>query len=896
MLSSVSDDRTIHVWDLVDTQRKPQVIYGHESRVWDCQFVDNLLVSISEDATCRVWKNNLLSTAENDQSTENEDILDETRNCLACWEGHGGKNVWSCAVSPDHRVVATGGQDSAVRLWSLEAIHCNKIDDDKDLTILNLPDDTHDDTARSFAFVRNEKVLSCTHHGQFVRYDVDAANKAQSASPHLLFQDQDFFSYSSMHHSECGELIVCCTVRGALMFYSPSNQFASLKVSVQAQKIDSVDIHKSELHDGIFYVISFAQNEVYLHELDVSVPEKPEHRTLYTLMGPGERTTITCTELLEERGLLICGSRESAMLVYRLPELGGASNVTKHRLFPSIQVRRMHGKQNISSVKCKPVAEGDDDADGITFWTTGRDGCYAEHRLSMLDGAPHFYPESLADMVTGVASRSESATRCNDLLLETVYRNKVTKGWLEGLVYVDNELLLLGFYRKNFFVYNETKRFEVISIACGGAHRRWHFHTKDARLDHSIFGFIRNKVLCTYIRDGNTSQGPFQESMLQQDYHGREVRAIQFHETKDPEGSPLFLFATAGEDTMVRVHQYIPGQSRFTTHSVLRKHASVVKCVQWSDGIDTLLFTAGGKEQLRCWKLDLRKQAGTASLALNCLEWATCPMVGDKSTETRIMDLTSFVYNKIKGIHLIGAVYSDSMIRIFVFDELTRKFALVVDGTWHAKCILQMDHCLVQQDQGRDRLLFFTAATDGRVAVWDISSALFATLETMDVLVDPTHPSTKFTEPISHFSVHLSGVNALQVVHWDAQTLLVMTGGEDNAMAATLIDKTTCAVVSGPAHVPDAHASSLTGLHVLHAPTSTDHSVLVATTSIDQRLNLWKVAQCGSDLQITLINAAFVDVPDPSALHGLQHGDETYLAATGIGLQAFKYHPPSSST
>jgi hypothetical protein len=48
-------------------------------------------------------------------------------DCLACWEGHAGKSVWSCAVNPNKRLVATGGQDSGVRLWSLKAIQENHI-------------------------------------------------------------------------------------------------------------------------------------------------------------------------------------------------------------------------------------------------------------------------------------------------------------------------------------------------------------------------------------------------------------------------------------------------------------------------------------------------------------------------------------------------------------------------------------------------------------------------------------------------------------------------------------------------------------------------------------------------------------------------------------------------
>ena len=66
-------------------RQNPLVIFGHTARVWDCQFVDQYLISISEDATCRVWKNTLVSKGEGD----------EEGDCLACWEGHIGKNVWS---------------------------------------------------------------------------------------------------------------------------------------------------------------------------------------------------------------------------------------------------------------------------------------------------------------------------------------------------------------------------------------------------------------------------------------------------------------------------------------------------------------------------------------------------------------------------------------------------------------------------------------------------------------------------------------------------------------------------------------------------------------------------------------------------------------------------------
>lgn len=134
-LASVSDDRTIRVWALDGAETR--VLYGHTARIWDCQFVDDYLVSISEDATCRVWKG---------------------EECIACWEGHVGKNVFSCAIHAD--VVATGGQDSGIRLWSLLSVRNNKIDSDDDLS--SFPLDAENDYIRNFVLVKDQFIGATT--------------------------------------------------------------------------------------------------------------------------------------------------------------------------------------------------------------------------------------------------------------------------------------------------------------------------------------------------------------------------------------------------------------------------------------------------------------------------------------------------------------------------------------------------------------------------------------------------------------------------------------------------------------------------------------------------------------------------------------------------------------
>ncbi|KAI9018667.1 WD40-repeat-containing domain protein [Phycomyces nitens] len=877
MLVSVSDDRTIRVWPLVEDSTgripNPCIIFGHTARVWDCQFVDEYLVSISEDLTCRVWKNGLLA-GKDEENTSDVD-------CLACWEGHVGKNVWSCAISPEHKMVATGGQDSGIRLWSLVSIKKNKIESEDDLACIALPPQFTNDYVRNFVLAGDKKAVVATNNGHLLQFDASIEPGTWTS----LHSDQDYRGYAMLQASDCGRLIVAGSMSGHLLMFSTDNSFEPVKVAVHQQKIFEMFI-ESSLNQNVFYIISHAYNgKVYMHRLNIGTRE-PVFETLYQLELPTERTTIVCTALTEQQGLLICGSRESALLIYRLPGLGNpCKNILP--IIPLIQLRRTHGRQCVSSVVIKPK-DSSDSSEDILFWTTGRDGGYIQYRLrNLLDKETIVNTE---ETQLGIASRGDTITETKDLVLEKVYRNRVTKGWLEGAIYLDGQLLLLGFYRKRFFVYNEQKNFEMMSVACGGAHRRWQFLTRDAKLNTATFAFIRKEVLYAYFRDGSSISGGFNESILLDNYHGRDVRAIRYMKLfpDSPAPEPL-LFATGGEDTILRLQQYMPlSDVKFVTLATIRKHTSAIKSIEWSKGISTLLFTSGAHEELRCWKIEAKQvdpHNSTTPLSVHCLEWATCPFVSETS-ETRIMDITVVLVDATRGLHLVGAVYSDSMIRVWLFNETTRKFSLVVDGTWHAKCILQIEHIIVPDEQGRDRLLFFTSATDGRIACWDISESLYDALNQVDLEVDPTKPAIKLTEPAFYYSAHMSGVNALQVMTYrDSKHLLFITGGEDNAVAAAVVNTCPFEAVGKPSIIPNAHASSVTDLSVgvnLIGKT-------VFTVSTDQRLNRWEIVDHGKDgVSLDMVDAIYVDVPDPSAMDLVEYNGQVHIAVTGIGLESVK--------
>lgn len=516
---------------------------------------------------------------------------------------------------------------------------------------------------------------------------------------------------------------------------------------------------------------------------------------------PAERTTVLSLAYSEKENILICGSRESALLIYRLPCHTTVAQGTIQTLKPTLQLRKSHGKQAITSVLIKASRDVEDTQQDeeqeeeeeeeeeqgkqLLFWTAGRDGCYVQYRLNMLNNSQELQEK---ETQLGIANQGDTVFTSHDLILEKLYRNKVTKGTLEGSMLLDGQLLLMGFFRKNFFVYNENKNFSMVTINCGGGHRRWGFSTKDAKLNKSAFAFIRKEVLYAYFRDTSSVTDGFKESILQSNYHGREVRALRFLPSSLCQDA--LLFATGGEDTILRIQQYTPHTaSKFHTHVSIRKHTTVIKNIDCSQGMSTLLFTSGGLEEFRCWKVEASPSSSNNGLVhLNCLEVATCPTLS-VDIESRIMDTTAFAIAPNKGLHIIGAVYSDAMIRFWLFNEVTRKFCLVADGTWHAKCILQITHVKVG-----DKVYFLTSATDGRIAVWDIFDDLYAAVQTQDQLeAEPTKAAFRLSEPVFYYSAHMSGVNALEAVPY--QGAYFGGGAFFSFLLIRLYRSTTCACV-----------------------------------------------------------------------------------------------------
>ncbi|CAG8498991.1 7232_t:CDS:10 [Acaulospora morrowiae] len=950
---SVSDDRTIRLWEtdsddneyLSLRSAKPLVLYGHVARIWDCHILNDYLVSISEDSTCRVWKNSF--------NKNNEDDLSDVY-CLACWEGHVGKNVWSLAINPSQKVVVTGGGDSGIRLWSLSAITNNKIDSEEDLIKILLPPPESyaqqnvklpsREHVRNFVLIDYRVMVIATNYGYLLKHD-NFTNEWIS-----LYNSSNLQNYTMMKASECGRIVCCGSIDGHLYVISVNQDFQVIKRKLHESKIFEIFLEKTEDPNTIYLVSHAVQSDVLLLKLTLNGDNQDSVLDVLHKLSIPDEFLLMSLSICSPHNLLICGSRYGGLAIYDIAQ--SYTSMTNHPVkerSPIIYLRETHRKQSVTSVALNlEKFESPNDEEVLMIYTTGRDGCYVKYRLKgmitykknsavlKIDDSSYIgdYEEEIEADYSGDDDEKpkkklkKELISGHGLILEEVYRAKITKGWLEKALLIDGELILLGFYRKRFFVYNEVKKFEMFSVACGGAHRAWYFKAQDGRMDKANFMFVRKENVFIYHREDTAFNGGFNECELQKNFHGRECRVVRFlkvvPEVNQFQKKPIIL-ASGAEDGRLRISQYINGEKENLLINLcnIKKHTSVIRSIEWSYGKNLLLFSSGASEELRCWKVEIEsanenvENSDFQPVNVNCLEWASCSPMSD-ILETRIMDIAVHSIDSTKGIHLVAAGYSDSTLRIWFFDEYIRDFLLIGYARFHFKCILQVKHLVVEAFDGmnKDGMILFTSATDGRVAIFDISQLVHRNIHMYDVNIKDRTFNLDLCDPIYFYQAHQSGVNCIAyrrlVNSKTKQTYMIVTGGDDNSIAVYFLDveRNICdadkecianfrlTIKSNndrdSMRVNAAHGSSLQGICVIN-------DSLILSTSLDQRLNLWAISSLdlgdsvhgwGNNQEIRLITSKFIDVCDPSSMDTLdtEESETNIFSITGIGIEIFKHN------
>nr|CAD7573675.1 unnamed protein product [Timema californicum] len=239
----------------------------------------------------------------------------------------------------------------------------------------------------------------------------------------------------------------------------------------------------------------------------------------------------------------------------------------------------------------------------------------------------------------------------------------------------------------------------------------------------------------------------------------------------------------------------------------------------------------------------------------------------DVDPETRYMDLCCVPRQGSRSFLLIAAC-SDAWLRLFVVDPTTRGIRYLQGSRFHGCCVLTVS---VTSCEGKH--LVATAASDGQVALWDMTR-----LVSSDLCADDTDTNNQVSpelEPILNTRSHKAGVNCLEWLSQSYEHPVLASGGDDNCLVLTALRQ--------PPHVTEqwrnsrAHLGQITGVKAL------EHRQLLLSCGVDQRVYVWALTP--GEVGATLQSQYCSSVPD---LHGLEvwmNGSFIHACVYGQGME-----------
>uniref|UniRef100_A0A8C5B0X4 tRNA (34-2'-O)-methyltransferase regulator WDR6 n=1 Tax=Gadus morhua TaxID=8049 RepID=A0A8C5B0X4_GADMO len=217
--------------------------------------------------------------------------------------------------------------------------------------------------------------------------------------------------------------------------------------------------------------------------------------------------------------------------------------------------------------------------------------------------------------------------------------------------------------------------------------------------------------------------------------------------------------------------------------------------------------------------------------------------------------------------------------RLFSISEVKGQFDLLWESFYHQRCVLSVAPCCLADAIGNRYRLLLSAATDGRIALWDFTptSLLAGNLNSKSNTSAPPGPCLTFP-------AHQSGVNSLAV--WQERTedgclVTVASGGDDGQLTLSVVQVRYPEVQTDGGRVlsqehhrnhqlllsqADLTLLSQSRVSLAHSAPVTALSLLypgfLVSTSPDQRVHLWRV--CSTGLRPT--GALYSHVADAAGL------------------------------
>ncbi|XP_029126958.1 uncharacterized protein LOC109797697 isoform X2 [Cajanus cajan] len=636
-LVSVSDDRSARIWAVpIEWEQSLRhdpvalVLFGHNARVWDCCISDNLIVTVSEDCTCRIWG------------------VDGKQ--LQVIKEHIGRGIWRCLYDPNSSLLITAGFDSAIKVHRPHTSLSMGLEEEQEspgrtemfsICIPNMLEhigfmDSKSEYVRCMRFSCQDSLYVATNNGYLYHAKlcdtggaqwnqlVQVSNGAPIICMDLLAKgsfdlDGGNEDWIAIGDGKGNMTIVAvavtnndCTPTVRLCFSWPAEMERQLLGTYWCKSLGYRYVFTADPR-GTLKLWRLPDPSQF--DLQSSTRSNNVLRIAEFISNYGIR--IMCLDACMEEEVLACGDVRGNMVLFPLLKnlLLGISAAQETKIPPVNHFKGVHGISSVSSVSVTKLGYNQ-----IEICSTGADGCicYLEYDKEMLNL-----------QFTGMKQVKELS------LIEYVSvdnnGDRLSSSYAAGFASVD------------FIIWNLVNENKVVNIPCGGWRRPHSYHLGDIPEMKNCFAFVKDEMIHIHRQWIHNRDGKIYPQSLHMQFHGREIHSLCFisDDVRVRENNNCTLFsklswiATGCEDGTVRLTRYSPGTENWSMSKLLGEHVggSAVRsicCVSKvhtisSDTIDvpdgrielnsavenndnpTLLISVGAKRVLTSWILKNRR-------------------------------------------------------------------------------------------------------------------------------------------------------------------------------------------------------------------------------------------------------------------------------------------------
>ncbi|XP_042476563.1 uncharacterized protein LOC122058127 isoform X2 [Macadamia integrifolia] len=544
------------------------VLFGHNSRIWDCSISDSLIVTAGEDCTCHVWG------------------MDGSQ--LKMIKEHTGRGIWRCLYDPNSSLLITAGFDSSIKVHQLHpslssggSIEQNgEVEQFKDMTEVftiftpNLSDqlepmDSKSEYVRCLHFTREDAIYVATNHGYL----------------HCVkISDPGDVKWTEI--ARVGELPIVCM---DILSMKPSNLLGDVEdwIAVGDGKgnVTVVGVSEGDCASivcpaftwsagierrllGTYWCESLKNGHIFtadprglLKLWSITFPsesgyDKSIGKHMVSLIAEFSScfgTRIMCLDALLDEEVLVCGDQRGNLVIFPLPKglLLAKTVVSEVKIPPLNYFKGAHGISGVASITLATL-----NINQVEIRSTGGDGCICYFKYDRDGHNLEFTGMKQVKELSLIQYVSADANTSDNLLCSNY---------------------AVGFASAHFIICNLTNEIKVVQIPCGGWRRPHSYYLGDVPELQNCFAFVKDHVIHIHRLWVPIGERKLFPQVLHIQYHGKEIHSLCFVSGGSNLSAKVAKYswiATGCEDGTVRLARYSPEIDDWSASKLLGEHVA----------------------------------------------------------------------------------------------------------------------------------------------------------------------------------------------------------------------------------------------------------------------------------------------------------------------------------